>query len=148
MNAYYDDPVAAKCLISEAELWVGTPFAAHGALQGVGVDCIHLAKELYRRTGALPDIALPFYNTDHSRHHQTSSLIPEIEATGRFAVVDGQPQTGDLLCFRFGAAPFHLGVALHGDLFIHALASRAVIVSSLQDATWKKRLVRVYRPKA
>lgn len=158
MNAYYSDPHAEHSLIAEAEGWVGTPFAPYAALKGVGVDCIHLAAELYSRTGALPDFALPFYNLDHSVHHPTSDLFPKIEATGRFRRLwDDQDDdralpddpsallVGDLFCFRVGAAPFHLGVHLGQRLFIHVLARRKVLVSTLEDSTWRSRLLRIYR---
>lgn len=159
MNPYYLDPQAAHSLITEAGGWVGTPFAPYAALKGVGVDCIHLAAELYIRTGALPDVPLPFYNLDHSAHHATSDLFAKIEATGRFSTIwdEEHPEralpddpacllVGDLFCFRFGAAPFHLGVHLGNRLFLHVLARRRTMVSTLEDATWRSRLARIYRP--
>lgn len=162
MNAYYSSTHAASSLIAEAHGWVGTPFAPYAALKGVGVDCIHLAAELYARTGALPDSTLPFYNLDHSVHHASSDLFPQIEAFGRFLRVWDDKESddrelpddplalmvGDLFCFRFGAAPFHLGVHLGQRLFIHVMARRTVMVSTLEDSTWRSRLVRIYRPTA
>lgn len=86
----------------------------------------------------------------HARftHH---SLVEEFMANRpeflRFAVADVQTvQPGDLLGFRLHRTIHHLGVCVWDGVFVHAIEGLGVTDSSLEDASWARRLEALWRP--
>jgi cell wall-associated NlpC family hydrolase len=51
-----------------------------------------------------------------------------------------------LLGFKIHHAIHHVGVMIQPGMFVHACEGCGVIYSSTQDATWSKRLARIWRP--
>ena len=141
---YSPDPKLAAL----AKSWEGTPFHPHMATRGVGVDCVWLAAELYRETGALDVFDPPGYSIDGGHHCDASKVVAWVEASGRFVLVSDAPRAGDLVCFKIGKTIHHVGVMLDESRFSHAVARYGVMVSYLAEAAYGKRLAAVYRPTA
>lgn len=117
-------PVPASAntsLVNTMEKWKGTPYRFGGNTSN-GIDCSGLIHQLYKEAYQL---VTPRTTADLFAQ---SSIIP----------VDSL-QEGDLVFFTIGTSkPGHAGIYLWDQLFFHASTSKGVIVSSLQEAYWKK----------
>ncbi len=132
----------------EASSWLGTPFRAHAAVRGAGVDCVFLCAELMRNLGVIGAYQFPPYALDHAKHRTGSLLLSWLEASPAFERLpaDESALAGDLPLFRIGRCVHHAGVLLDGRRFIHALEGPGVVLGQLDDATWSKRLFGFFRP--
>lgn len=143
--------IDANQLERVARAWVGTPFLAHGNMINVGVDCVHLVAEIYRRIGVISEFSPPSYTIDGGNHSQNSPVDEYLSGTGKFrkmanALPDHELEPGDLLTFRVGRMPFHCGLHLGKLRFVHAMQPQGVIESTLRDPTYWRRLTGVWRP--
>jgi len=135
-------------LIQVARRWLGTPFVPHACIPGAGVDCVQLVAAIYWETGAVDGRQLPDYTMDGGEHRISSQVLEWLETSTRFVrLAPGDPvQVGDIACFRMGRVPHHVGLILQPPIFIHAMRNYGVIESRLDDPTFAKRLMAVYRP--
>jgi cell wall-associated NlpC family hydrolase len=85
---------------------------------------------------------------DGGEHRNSSQVLEWLEASTRFERLTpgAAVQTGDIACFRMGRVPHHVGLVLQPPIFIHAMRNYGVIESRLDDPTFAKRLMAVYRP--
>lgn len=146
--AFFAEESRRRALEWEANSWVGTPFHQHATLKGVGVDCVHLAAAIYIATGFLDRFEPGHYNMDGGENGDEDRVIDWVEKSGRFARQPAGPLIGDLLCFRNGRWPYHVGVMISERQFVHACAHHQVMVSNIDDTTYAKRLLAIYRPMA
>lgn len=135
-----------------AESWNKTPFADHGRLKGVGVDCVGLVAQIYIELGVLDDFSPPQYTLDGWHSGQGNPVADYIQATGKFiSLPTSTPKhdlrPGDLITLRQGRVPYHTGLLVDGLKFIHAIQVRGVMYGSLADATYWVRLNGIYRLK-
>jgi cell wall-associated NlpC family hydrolase len=138
-------------LIHEAYLWLGTPFCHHAHARGYGVDCVHLASEIYQACGLLIDDRFPDYTMDGGCRLNTSLLEQTIIEQGIFKRVDNLDigfgfLPGDLLTFRTGRVSHHVGVKTIGNKFIQARQNFGTIETELSDRQYRDLLVGVFRP--
>jgi hypothetical protein len=140
-------------LIARASDWRGTPFRPNARAMGVGVDCVQLIAEIYKATGFIQEFAPGEYSMDGGQHAERSRVVEYVEGTGQFAMVwqlgdrnEADPQAGDLLCFKIGKQIHHAGLAVSPLKFFHVYRGYAAKESLFNDATWRKRLQRIYRP--
>lgn len=108
----------------------GAPYRAGGESPETGFDCSGFVRFVYGRLG----VALP-RNTE------------EI-AAALSAVPVGAREAGDLVFFNTTGKPFsHVGIYLGDGRFVHAPSTRTgqVMVSSLTESYWRKRLSGVRR---
>lgn len=136
-------------LAAIAASWEGTPFIPGAALKGEGVDCVHLAGEILREAGYTVPGAWPAYRCDAGDHAEASILTGWLDASASFRrlTLTVEPiQPADLLCFRLGRVPHHVGVALGAHRFIHAMRGYGVRISDLRDPTFARRFTAAYRP--
>ena len=145
---FFDSPWKQARLVQVARRWLGTPFIPHACIPGAGVDCVQLVGAIYWETGAIDDPRFPDYTMDGGEHRISSQVLEWLEASTRFERLTpgAAVQTGDLACFRMGRVPHHVGLVLQPPLFIHAMRNYGVIESRLDDPTFAKRLMAVYRP--
>lgn len=148
MKAFYDSPWQQARLIHAARRWLGTPFVPHACLPQAGVDCVQLVVAIFWETYGIDDRQLPDYTMDGGEHRDRSQVLEWLDASPRFErLVDGAPvRTGDVVCFRLGRVPHHVGLMLAPPIFIHAMRQYGVIESRLDDPSFAKRLAAVYRP--
>jgi cell wall-associated NlpC family hydrolase len=84
---------------------------------------------------------------DGGDHRGESQVLHWLEGSSRFKCLgDEGRQPGDVLCFRLGRVPHHVGLLIAGNHFVHAIRNYGVIESQLDDPTFGKRLVAAYRP--
>lgn len=148
MRSYFDDADRQARLREVARAWAKTPFHPHAAIRGVGVDCVNLLAAIYTESGALDGWEFPAYTMDGGDHRHTSQVLAWLDAHEKFARLpeDAPLVPGDLLSFRLGRVPHHVGLYLGERLFIHALRHCGVTESRLDDPTFGKRLKARYRP--
>lgn len=124
--------------------WMGTPFHPHACVIGGGVDCVNLAAALYEEAGVIekrPEF--PPYTMDGGKHLGASTLSKVLASLPGFEKVN-EVYPGALLVFNLGRVTHHIGVALTETRFIHALQGPGVIMSSLREKTYSKRLKEIW----
>lgn len=107
-------------IIAEAESWFGTPHRLGGTSKK-GIDCSGLVMTIYKN--AL-NITLP-----RSTKEQATVGRP-VKKTGLLP--------GDLIFFKTGFKKRHVGVYFGDNTFVHASASKGVIISNLDNPYWQK----------
>jgi cell wall-associated NlpC family hydrolase len=157
VKPHFDDWKRVEMLRLAAEGWIGTPFVAHAAIRGAGVDCVNLCAELLKSASFNVDKSgWPRYVIDGGKHNRDSQLLAWLDGNASFTciwkrepdraytVADAMP--GDLLCFTMGRSAHHTGLLIGGTKFIHCLFAKRVMLATLADATFNRRLTAVYRP--
>jgi len=110
--------------------WRGVPYRLGGTSRS-GVDCSGLVQLTYRD---LFGIQLP-------------RTTGELAQTGA-KIKPRERRSGDLVFFRINRRLDHVGIYLENNRFMHASASSGVMISSLDDAYWKKRYWKTVRPRS
>jgi len=155
MKPWFDSEERLAALSAAARKWEGTPFFPHGKHAGPrgGVSCESLASCVYIDCGLLPKwFVIPRGPLDWCNAQKRSLIEGWMDriATNYFAAVPAgePPVAGDLVGFKMGGCVHHLGVMLAEPegYFMHCLKGQGTILSLLHDATWLKRLGRVWRP--
>jgi cell wall-associated NlpC family hydrolase len=128
-------------IIAEARRWLGTPFHHQGRVRGVGVDCAGLVIRVGQEVGL------------SMREETGYSAVPD--GVGIVQSCDDQLQRidgytmGDVVLFRYGQHPQHLGIVgdyVHGGhSLIHAYAPIGRVIETSFDAIWLRRVVQAYR---
>ena len=134
----------ADRLVSEARLWLGTPYVHQMACRGAGCDCLGLVRGVWRGVyGAEPETP-PAYSMDWSEPQGEERLwaaaLRHLEAKPR-----DDAAVGDVVLFRMkaGAVAKHLGIQSQvgaSPRFIHAYSGHGVVESAL-SAPWARRIV-------
>ena len=138
-----------KDLYAVAKSWEGTPFMPNGRIKGYGVSCQMLVAEIYTECGLLPpDVFIAEGPMDWGMAHKDSRIekFIDTELSKHFAAVEQAPVAGDLLGFKIGGCVHHLGILCNATEFIHAMRDPGAHFSRIDDATFLKRLARVWRP--
>ncbi len=132
MESLMDSPLSSFGLTeeefeSQAKEYLGIPYRK-GGTSPKGMDCSGFARKLYAR---LFGIELPH----NSIQQYKFSSLQKID--------DEELQPGDLIFFanKKKKRINHVGVYLSDGQFIHASASKGIMVSNLDDSYWKTRFV-------
>ena len=135
-------------VIKEVLTWVGTPYQHQARCKGYGVDCAMLAAGVALNLGLLTEVELshiPAYPRDWHMHQDIPLLTTTMSLIGcaRKNIYDAQE--GDIVVFKIGRVPSHLGILIDNNRMVHAYGNsgQKVVIQSL-DAAWNKRLVDVY----
>lgn len=135
--------ITPEVLVSEARLWLGTPYLHQASARGLGCDCLGLLRGVWREVvGAEPE-TIPPYTRDWSEASGHELLW---QAALRWLLpCEGPLHPGDVLLFRMRQASVakHLGIATRlnaGMGFIHAYDGYGVVESPLTDP-WSRRIV-------
>lgn len=128
-------------IVREALSWLGTPYAHHGRLKGVGVDCLMLLAEVYERTGFAAHVEPGVYPHDWHLHRDEERYSQGLASYLRQLGEGEQPGLGDIGLFRFGRTFSHSGIVVEPGpqpQLIHAFngrgTSRAVILTRTDEA--------------
>ena len=125
-------------IIAAAREWIGTPWHDQASLRGVGCDCAGFYQGVIKDVLGL-DVALENY----SRHRESDDLLDQIRAQTFLSELEDpiMREAGDLLVFRIGLFPGHLGLCNgHGMIHADQSAGRVVEIPDLGTA-WRSRLV-------
>lgn len=124
--------VADLQLKSELERYLGTRYK-RGGTGGDGFDCSGFARSMY----------LKLFGVDLPHNAQSQFHLP------MFAKLNAQAlKTGDLVFFASTTKKkriSHVGIYLDDGQFIHAQSKRGVVISSMDEDYWRKRLVSAKR---
>jgi cell wall-associated NlpC family hydrolase len=119
--------------------YIGIPYVFHGE-DRYGVDCLGLIKLYYKEQFG---ITLPDYFYIHGSAKDSCHLTIEVgEADGNWLPVD-EIELGDVLIFRVGRYPSHVGMALGDGDFLHCLEGRQSCIEKIEN--WTERLLKAYR---
>jgi len=147
-STWFNTSDRITALEREAKRWLGTPFFPNSNMPGPrgGVSCQKLVSEIYRGAGFC-DVPVPEVPMAHARFSRRSLMLEFLDTRPEFERLEiSGPVPGDLLGFQIYRTIHHMGCALTGGMFIHALDGMGTIISSLSDATWSSRLAAVWRP--
>ena len=130
--------------LSEARLWLGTPYQHQASLRGVGCDCLGLARGVWRALqGAEPEPPPP-YRPDWAELGGRELLL---QAFDRWLVrLDpAEARPGDVLVFRMSpdVPAKHCAILSADGRMIHAYWGRACVESWL-GRWWRSRLVAAF----
>lgn len=114
------DPTSARnSLNAFYNNWKGVPHRTGGMSQSA-IDCSGLTVRAYKD---IFDVKLPRTTEEQSRYGKNiskNSLLP-----------------GDLVFFKTGLFQRHVGIFLEKNSFIHASASKGVMISRLNEPYWQ-----------
>lgn len=150
---HLDDAVARIAAVTEARMWLGTPYRHRAGLRGVGCDCVFLLVRVFERLGVLSSsFQVPRYQSGlaslrrgevlyRSIIEQFASLEPERGPQG-----STHPLPGDIVLFRFVHAT-HGAIVENWPTVIHAhLPKHKVVRDSMRDPYLLKRWETTYSP--
>jgi cell wall-associated NlpC family hydrolase len=110
-----------RAIITESYRWIGVPYR-YGGNTKKGVDCSGFVNAVFKKFGVpLPRRARDLYHKGRSRDR--NALAP-----------------ADLVFFvnTAGKGITHVGIYLGSDRFIHSSTSSCVVISSLDDAYYRR----------
>jgi lipoprotein Spr len=126
------DVLAKKVGLSEKEIynnrlfvfiydWYGVPYKYGGCLK-TGIDCSCFTNLLYDKV----------YNKKTGR--SADEIYKACEK-----ITLNEVREGDLLFFKInGTVVSHVGVYLRNNMFVHSSTSKGVVISSIEEAYYKK----------
>ena len=126
-------------VIAAARSWLGTPYHDQASLNGVGCDCLGLARGVWREVVGDEPFPIPPYSRDWGE-----TGCREVLANGarrmmiELSVADAGP--GALVLFRMAprAIAKHVGILTAPDRFIHAYERLGVVEEVLTPAWTRK----------
>ena len=139
-SQYTRTSAAPKLVIATARSWLGTPYHDQASLQGVGCDCLGLARGVWREVVGPEPFPIPPYSRDWG---ETGPR--EVLANGaRRMMIEVEPvaaNPGALVLFRMkpSAIAKHVGILTGPDSFLHAYERLGGIEEPLTSA-WRRRI--------
>lgn len=141
-------PAGAKRLavVAEAGSWIGTPYRAAQRVKGRagGVDCLTFVVEVYERAGLVPHCAVPFYPPDWHLHRGIERYLDGVLEYAR--EIEGPPEPGDIVLFRFGRCFAHGGIVTSWPRLIHAWNGAGVVPVDADQPLLGQRPRRFFSP--
>lgn len=144
------------------DAWLGTPFMARCAVRQGGCDCVRFAYAVYQDMGLIPAIDWPEYAlrpinvAPYWKLREALEGIAGVKLVWQSAVQPPDeactPLTkvpslypGDALVFSTGRSFHHVGLVRDHLRFAHCLPEQGVVLHSLMDFMFMRRLRAVYR---
>lgn len=126
------------------ELWkyMEIPYVWHGK-DWSGADCYGLLILFFKEEYGIELTDFRYDATDWEGIRDSSFIEDNVD-TDWIEVSLDEVREGDLILInKSDSAPFHCGVALTSEQFLHTGKSHGAVVSRI--TTWKKRIFAVYR---
>ncbi len=135
-------PAAPEAVLAIARAWIGTPYLHQSSVQGVGCDCLGLARGIWRALHGDEHWEMPPYSRDWGEAGRREVLAKAAQA----ALIEIPLDTagpGTLVLFRMGAAApaKHcgvLGASVIRPSLIHAY-DRSGVVEEPFSTIWARR---------
>ena len=131
------DPVL---IIAAARSWLGTPYHDQASVKGAGVDCLGLARGIWREVVGVEPLAVPPYSRDWGEV-MPSEVLAEGAAGWLQLIPLAEAAPGSVVLFRMmpQAIAKHVGILTGAASFIHAFQGIGVIEEEMTRA-WRRRL--------
>ncbi len=132
--------------VTEARLWLGTPYLHQASCLGAGADCLGLIRGIWRGLFGHEPEAPPAYSMDWSEPTRDERLWAAALRHLQPTIIEAP---GDVLLFRMrdGGVAKHLGLQSEtgsSPRFIHAYSGKGVVESPLTPP-WARRVVARFR---
>lgn len=111
MRATRDD------VVTEAQSWVGTPFADCCGVKGAGVDCAMLLREIFCGLELVPWFDPRPYKPQWFEHQDEPLFMQWLEKCARRTE---SPLPGDVALMNFGKHAAHGAIVINERAMIHA----------------------------
>lgn len=133
-----------ETIVSEARMWIGTPYRHQAACRGAGADCLGLVRGVWQAIYANEPENVPAYTMDWSEPQGEERLWQAARRHLREKSLRSL-QKGDVILFRMrsSAVAKHLGIVTETGAkarFVHAYSGHGVVESALTQP-WQRRLV-------
>lgn len=142
MIASLPNSADSKAVLAIARAWLGTPYLHQSSVQGVGCDCLGLARGIWRAQHGQEPWEVPPYSRDWGEAGQREVLAEAARAV-LIEIPRDQAGPGALILFRMarGAPAKHCG--LLGDsvirpTLIHAY-DRSGVIEEAFTPVWARR---------
>ena len=122
--------------------YIGLPYKDNGR-DTAGVDCWGLVCLFYKNEF---DIDLPSYTDEYSGPYDPS-VTRVINIYKDKWDNTTTPAEGDVLVFNIYGEPAHVGVYIGNNKFLHSREGKDVVIESLNNVKWIKRLEGIYQYK-
>jgi hypothetical protein len=150
MNRFFSTPEQIGKLAQIAESWRGTPFMPNGCVKGAGVSCQKLVGAIYIESGFLPEgFEILSGPMDWSNANKESLIGKYMDARPDFVALpfSGQAAPGDMIGIKLGGCIHHCGLVVdEAGKFIHCFRPAGVVFNNIRDATYMKRIEKIWRP--
>ena len=135
-NIFADPLKIAAC----ARSWIGTPYHDQASLKGAGVDCLGLARGIWREVVGPEPLTVPPYSRDWGETGQVE-VLAEGAAGWLTAIPLAEAGPGAVVLFRMmrDATAKHVGILTSATTFVHAYAGIGAIEEEMTTA-WRRRL--------
>lgn len=140
-------------IVEEAETWMGTPYQHQAIVKGEkgGVDCAMLIAGVAINTGIMDDSIrkdIPPYPMEWHFHSNVPLMTDIMKIFGcvkRNITTMDSLKPGDIVAFKLGRVPSHLGIYVGNNLFIHAYGGVKCVTKNELSAQWEDRFHSAYR---
>jgi cell wall-associated NlpC family hydrolase len=131
-------------VIAEAETWLRTPYHHMARIKGGGTDCLMLLAEVYEAAGVISHIDVPFYPPDWNQHRDSERYLAGVVRYAR--EIDGPPEIGDTVLFKFGRCFAHGAIVVSWPRLIHAWHNAGVVYAEADQPPLAGRPARFFSP--
>lgn len=136
-------------ICEEAITWMGTPWQHQACVKNVAVDCAMFVAGVALNVGLTTKEELkkvPNYPKDWHLHKDEPILLDIMKSFGCKKKKKELLRPGDIVVFKIGRVPSHLGIMLENNIFIHALygAGKKEVVMNSLSGKWVERFQEVY----
>lgn len=142
MTATNFTPADPSAVLEIARAWIGTPYLHQSSVQGVGCDCLGLARGIWRSLHGDEPWEVPPYSRDWGEAGRREVLAGAARAA-LIEVALGDAGPGTLILFRMGTGvpAKHcgiLGASVIRPTLIHAYDRSGVVEETFTQA-WARR---------
>ena len=132
--------IARAQVVSEAMLWLGTPYHGMGRIKGAGVDCGTLLAEVFERAGVIPHVEPEPYPQDWHMHRNEERYLGYVETFAHR--IEGPPLPGDIALYKIGRCISHGAIVVKWPQIIHSYIGLGVVLDDAEgNATLVKHFV-------
>ena len=142
MTANSLTPADPSAVLAIARAWLGTPYLHQSSVQGVGCDCLGLARGIWRALHGDEPWEVPPYSRDWGEAGQRE-VLAEVARAALIEVSLNDAGPGTLILFRVGTGvpAKHCGLLGEGVIrptLIHAYDRSGVVEEAFTPA-WARR---------
>jgi NlpC/P60 family putative phage cell wall peptidase len=139
-----NEALARAAIVTEARLWIGTPYRHQASLRGTGCDCLGLVRGVWRAVIGDEPAIVPPYTPDWAEANGKEVLI-DAGNQHFIPVPDKLYQPSDVLMFRWKEhlPAKHLAIVASSTTMIHAHDGACVCEVPLARG-WIRRVVAVF----